>query len=101
MADIPMVMRTGFTFERPVSTRGREGRGLGGDVCKTLFHYPIKVPEHIASKFHFLFGRKLGEFFSDLRQNQAKAEQSRLLVLEVAGVPFGLRSCVSSGRPGY
>lgn len=61
---------------------------MRGDVCKTLFHYLIKVSEHRASKFYFLFVKKLGEFVSDLWQNQIKAEQSRLLVLEVTCVCF-------------
>lgn len=96
-ADTPMIMRMDLTLERPVSPCRRQGRGLGGDVCKT-FPLPNKSLRAQSYKFHFLFVKKLGEFFSDLWQNQIKAGQSRLLVLEVTRVFLLL--CVS-GRHGY
>lgn len=52
-ADTPMIMRMDLTLERPVSPCRRQGRGLGGDVCKTLSHYLIKVSERRATSSTF------------------------------------------------
>lgn len=81
-----MIVRIDLILERPISPCRSQGRGLRGDVCKTLFHYLIKVSERRAASS--TFSLTLGEFFSGLWQNQVKEEQSRLLVLEVTRVSF-------------